>query len=221
MTWDTDRGNGILELCHAPDPAKVGERDPQTGLWPVRISHTKPTSPKHEGKHIVTTRTGAVLHILTCERCGKGFKALDEAAKLCRDCKAAESRKRGSRRARERAYNGGGGTQPRSVTIGGRTYPSITQAALSLGVAASTVQRGIKRGGKVAGMQVEAVGGKPIEPRRKLPGNNARRVLVDGVEHESMGAAARAIGCTTAAVREALDKGRGEVKGRKVEEVKA
>lgn len=162
MTWDTDRGNGILELCRAPDPAKVGERDPQTGLWPVRISYTKPTAPRHEGKHIVTTKTGGVLHILTCERCGKGFKAMDEAAKLCHDCKAAESRKRGSQRAAANAHDRRH-DKARRVTIGGVEYASITAAAMELGVCQSTVQRAVQRGGKVKGLQVEAVDGKPIE----------------------------------------------------------
>ena len=221
MTWDTDRGNGILELCHAPDPAKVGERDPETGLWPVRVRRVKPTSPKRvHPKRIKGEGFNKQAQFeCQCIRCGRLFTSLNESKVRCPECAVAAS-KEAEKPKREPKGQLATSHNAISVTIGGREYQSIKQAALILGASESCVRRAAKKGGKVKGLQVEAVGGEPIQPRRKLPGNNARRVKVDGVEYESMGAAAREIGCTMAAVRGALDKGRGEVKGRKVEEVK-
>lgn len=221
MTWDTDRGNGILELCHAPDPAKVGERDPQTGLWPVRVSRTEPTSPKREHpKRIKGSGFNCQAQFeCQCVRCGKLFTSLNESKACCPDC-AVEASREAKKPRREVKPTGQYATSKNaiSVTIGGREYPSIKQAALSLGACESGVRRAVKKGGKVKGLQVEAVGGKPIEPQ---PYRARRRVKVDGVEFDSMGKAASAMGVRVESVKYALDQGRTSLKGFRIEEVKA
>ena len=218
MTWDADRGNGILELCRAPDPAKVGERDPQTGLWPVRVSRTEPTSPKRvHPKRIKGSGFNRQAQFeCQCVRCGKLFTSLNESKACCPDC-AVEASKEKPKREVKPTGQFATSKNAISVTIGGREYPSIKQAALSLGASESSVRRAAKKGGKVRGLQVEAFDGKPIEPQ---PYMSRRRVKVDGVEFDSMHKAADAMGCKVESVKYALDQGRTSIKGFRIEEVR-
>ena len=222
MTWDTDRGNGILELCHAPDPAKVGERDPETGLWPVRVRRVKPTSPKRvHPKRIKGSGFNKQAQFeCQCIRCGRLFTSLNESKVRCPECAVAVSKevKKPKREVEPKGQLGGTSHNAISVTIGGKEYQSIKQAALILGASESCVRRAVKKCGKVKGMQVEAVGGKPIQPQ---PYMSRRRVKVNGIEYGSMHKAADAMGCKVESVKYALDQGRTSLNGFRIEEVKA